>query len=112
IINAFKAKVVDLNLITDIGKINKLFSVIGDHVHTNLSPGEMIHLYNLAKDYGSDNISSLSLDPSSGIICPEILESNGAYVLTLCPGKTKSDLTAFFKDSFTTGKMAEEKSVV
>ncbi len=112
IINAFKTKVIDLNLITDINKINKLFSVVSDHVHTNLSPGEMVHLYNLAKDYSSDNISSLSLDPSSGIICPEILESNGAYVLTLCPGKTKTDLTDFFKDSFTTGKMAEEKSVV
>jgi polyisoprenyl-teichoic acid--peptidoglycan teichoic acid transferase len=112
IISAFKTKVVDLNLVTDIGKINNLLSVVGDHVHTNLSPGEMIHLYNLAKDYTSENISSLSLDPSSGIICPEILESNGAYVLTLCPGKTKTDLNDFFKQSFTTGKMAEEKSIV
>jgi len=112
IINAFKAKAVDLNLITDAGKINSLLSVIGDHVHTNLDPGEMLRLYNLTKNYGKDNITSLSLDPTTGIICPQILETNGAYVLSLCPTKTARDLKNFFKDSFTTGKLGEEKSVV
>jgi polyisoprenyl-teichoic acid--peptidoglycan teichoic acid transferase len=112
IINAFKAKAVDLNLITDAGKINSLLSVIGGHVHTNLDPGEMLRLYNLTKDYTKDNIASLSLDPTTGIICPQILETNGAYVLTLCPGKTAQDLKNFFKDSFTTGKLGEEQSVI
>lgn len=112
IITAFKAKVVDLNLVSDAGKINNLLTVIGDHVHTNIAPGEIIHLYNIGKDYNGDNISSVSLDPSSGIICPQILETNGAYVLTLCPGKTAKDLKGFFSNSFNTGKLAEEKSVV
>jgi LCP family protein required for cell wall assembly len=112
IINAAKTKATELNLLTDIGKINDLLDVVGDHVHTNINPGEMIRLYNLTKDYGPDNISSLSLDPSTGIICPQILESNGAYVLTLCPGKTKADLYRFFTNGFTNGKMVEEQSVV
>ena len=72
----------------------------------------MIRLYNLTKDFSKDNLTSVSLDPTSGIICPQILETNGAYVLTLCPGKTNKDLQAFFQDSFTTGKMTQEKSVI
>lgn len=112
IINAAKVKATQLNLITDVGKINSLLDVVGDHVHTNLSPGEMIHLYSLVKDYGPNNISSLSLDPASGIICPGRVESNGAYILTLCEGKTKADLYRFFTNSFTNGKMTEEQSVI
>lgn len=112
IITAVKTKVIELNLVADAGKINDLLSVIGDHFHTNLSPGEMVRLYNLTKDYSSENLSSLSLDPSTDMICPQILESNGAYVLTLCPGKTRADLQRFFTNSFNNGKMAEEKGIV
>ncbi len=32
--------------------------------------------------------------------------------MALCPGKTKQDLVSFFKNSFSTGKLGEEKSVV
>lgn len=112
IINAFKKKVLQLNLVTDLSNLNNLLSVIGDHAHTNLTPGEMLHLYNITKDYTGDNITSLNLDPTTGIICPQILESNGAYILALCPGKKQADLTNFFSNSFTIGKLAGEKSIV
>lgn len=112
VISAVKQKVVSLELITDLNKLNKLLSVFGNHVHTNLSPGELLHLFSLTKDFSESNIASVSLDPSSGLICPEILESNGAYVLSICPGKTKTDVQNFFKNSFNTGQLVGEKSVI
>ncbi|HEX3099995.1 MAG TPA: LCP family protein, partial [Patescibacteria group bacterium] len=105
IINAAKKKVIALNLVADAGKINQLFTVIGDSFHTNMSPGQMIRAYNLTKDFGDDQTVSLSLDPSGGLICPQTLEESGAFVLTVCPGKTSSDIQDFFKNSFSTGQL-------
>ncbi len=112
VIQAAKSKVVSLNLVSDVSKINELFGIIGDHFHTNMTPGEMIRAYTITKDYPQENISSISLDPESGIICPKVLETNGAFVLTLCAGKSSEDLVGFFQDSFTTGDILSEKAVV
>lgn len=112
IIQAAKTKLVSLNLIADAGKINELFTIVGDHFHTNLTPGEMIRLYSLTHEYNSENVSSLSLDPSTNLICPEVLESNGAFVLTTCAGKTSQDIIDFFKDSFSSGAVVSEQAVV
>lgn len=112
IMQAAKTKVVELNLVTDIGKINELLSVVGDHFHTNISPGEMIRLYTLTKDYSGDNIVSISLDPATNLICDDKLESNGAYVLVLCTGKTAQDIQNFFQNSFSTGALVTERAVV
>ncbi len=112
IIQAAKNKLVSLNIIADAGKINELFTIVGDHFHTNLSAGELIRLYTLTKDFGSDQVSSLSLDPETNLICPEILESNGAYVLTPCPGKSTQDIQDYFKNSFDSSKFSTEKAVV
>ncbi len=112
IIQAAKTKLVSLNIVGDAGKINELFTIIGDHFHTNLTPGEMIRLYSLTKDYNSEQVVSLSLDPSSGLICPKILEESGAFVLTTCEGKKTEDIMAFFKDSFDGGAVLAEKAVI
>lgn len=99
IIQAVKAKVVELNLIADVSKINKIFSVVGERFHTNLGPGELIRLYQLVKDYGSSEISSNNLDPATGILCDQTLEETGAYVLSLCAGRGPDDLKRFFNNS-------------
>lgn len=112
IIEAAKKKVTDLNIVADAGKINDIFSVIGDSFHTNMTPGQMIRAYNLSKDLGQDQTASLSLDPTTGLICPETLEDSGAFVLTICPGKTTSDVQDFFKNSFATGQLTTEKATV
>lgn len=112
IIQAAKTKVVSLNLIADAGKINELFTVIGNSFHTNMSPGQMLRAYNLTKDFGEGQTVSLSLDPVSGLICPETLEESGAFVLTVCPGKTTADIQDYFKNSFSTGQLSAERATV
>ncbi len=112
IIQAAKTKLVSLNIVGDAGKINELFTIIGDHFHTNLTPGELIRLYTLTKDFGSEQVVSLSLDPATGLICPKILEESGAFVLTTCAGKRTEDIISFFKESFDSGAILAEKAVV
>ncbi len=100
VMQAVKDKATSLNLITDSGKLNELVSVLGNHFHTNIQLDEMLKLYSLSKEFNQDSILSLNLDPSTNLICPEILQSNGAYVLSPCPGKKASDIQNFFKNSF------------
>lgn len=112
IISAFKTKLLGLNLITDIGKINNLLNNFADHFHTNINPGELFRLYGIIRDKSNQKILSLSLDEETGIICPKILEENGAWVLDLCEGKNEKDLWNFFKDSPNLSKIKNEKAVV
>jgi LCP family protein required for cell wall assembly len=111
IIAAFEAKVFTDNVIKDAGTLNSLLGIFADHFHTNISPAQIYQLYTLSK---SKNISplALSLDPSTGLICPEIEASDGAYILTPCPGKNVEDIQNYFKNAFSVGKLAAENSTV
>ncbi len=112
VMQAIKDKATTLNLITDSGKLNELLTVLGNHFHTNIQLDEMLHLYSMSKDFSKDNIISSNLDPSTKLICPEILESNGAYVLSPCPGKKASDIQNFFTNSFDTTQAQAQDIVV
>ncbi|MBI5530418.1 MAG: LCP family protein [Candidatus Doudnabacteria bacterium] len=112
IISAFKEKVLSLNLISNAGTINSLLDTFANHFHTNISPGEIFRLFNLVKQNDIKTFVSVSLDPSTSLICPKILESNGAYVLMPCDGKTPDDIKNFFKNVFSIGKLYEEKSTI
>lgn len=112
IIDAFKQKVTSLNLITNVGTINSLLGTFADHFHTNVSPSELLHVYNLIKDEDPSTFITLNLDPTTSLICPVIREDTGAYTLAPCPGKSSTDVQNFFKNIFTFGKISEEKSVI
>ncbi len=112
IITAFKQKVLGLNVFSDASKMNSLLSIFADHFHTNMSLAQLYQFFTIVKNKDTQGISSVSLDPSSHLICPEILATNGAYVLTPCPGKSESDLHNFFSSAFSLGKLASEQSIV
>jgi polyisoprenyl-teichoic acid--peptidoglycan teichoic acid transferase len=112
IIEAFKAKVLSLNLITNAVTLNSLLSTFADHFHTNLSPGEILHVYDLMQQGQIKDFISLSLDPTTSLICPQTMADTGAYILTLCPGKTALDIENFFKNVFANGKTIREKAIV
>ena len=112
IISAFKQKVLSLNLISNAGTINSLLGTFADHFHTNITPGEIFRIYNLIKENDIQNFVSVSLDPTTSLVCPKIMEDTGAYVLVVCDGKSQDDIKNFFKNIFSLGKMYEEKSVI
>jgi polyisoprenyl-teichoic acid--peptidoglycan teichoic acid transferase len=112
VISTLKKKVLELNLITDVGTINKLADVFADHFHTNLSPGEAFRLYKLMEEHNINTFHSLSLDPETGLVCDGRIEENGAYVITPCAGKTNADVQNFFKNAFTMGAITSEQPVI
>ncbi len=109
IIEAFKQKVLGGNIISSANNINQLLSVFADHFHTNIRPNALYRIYHLIKDKEM-RTTSLSLDPETGLVCPQILASNGAYVLVPC--KSEESIKNYFKNSFAIGDLAAEKSVV
>lgn len=113
IIKALKDKIINLNLITNAGKINALAGIFADHFHTNISPAEVYRIYQLTKNQSVKNFTSVSLDPdTTKLVCPKIQEESGAYTLVPCEGKTDSDIMNFFKNIFAVGQLYQEKSVI
>lgn len=112
VIQAFKEKVIGLNLVSDSGKINNLLGTFANHFHTNISPGEIFRVYSLVKEKNMSKFLSLSLDPATRLTCPKIMEDTGAYVLVPCQGKTEQDIKNYFKNAFAIGKLYQEQSVI
>ncbi len=112
IMQALKQKVFSLNLVTDSGQIAQLLQTFAAHFHTNLTPGQLVRLAKIGQEIEPGNIISTSLDPVTGLVCPEIAAESGAYILVPCAGKTKQDIQQFFKNALAIGKLSEEKSVV
>ncbi len=112
VIQALKEKVVNLNIVSDVKKINSLLDVFADHFHTNISPSEILRVYNIVKEKNIKDFLSLSLDLDTNLVCPKILEESGAYVLVPCPDKSKQDIQNFFKNAFAIGKLYQEKSTI
>lgn len=109
IIDAFKEKVFNLNLVKDSGALNQLLNNFAEHFHTNMSPGQLLKFYKILKEKNIKTLS-LSLDGNTGLICDRILASNGAYVVIPC--RSEEDIENFFKNSFAIAKIKSEAAVV
>ena len=111
VIKAFKDKLLEINLLTNLGRINTLLGIFANNFHTNLSPGEIFRLYNLAKEQNIQTFLSLNLGLETGLVCPTTHETAG-YILIPCAGKTYNDIQSFFKNSFVLGKLSQEKATI
>lgn len=109
IMEAFQARVRQLNVFKDMGTINRLFDEFTNNVSTNLDPGEVKKLADLTGT--QTKIYSSVLDPTTGLVCSFLSEAKG-YHLTLCPGRTQDDLYKYVETSFSRGRVAGERPVV
>jgi LCP family protein required for cell wall assembly len=109
IIDAFKAKLFNLNLITDSGAINNLLNNFANHFHTNMSPAQLLKLYKIVKDKNMTTMS-LNLGSEVSLVCDRILASTGAYVVIPC--RSQEDIENYFKNSFAIAKIKKEKAIV
>lgn len=105
---AIRDKVLKLHFVSNLGTITRLLDNFSDHFKTNLQPFEMLRVYNLVKDTKAEDILPVSLDPSTGLICPEIDPVTSAYILSPCRGKTKADIQKFAANLFTVGRLIKE----
>lgn len=111
IIQAFREKALKLNLVGDSGQIAQLLQTFASHFHTNLTPGQLLRLARIGQKIEHANIITTSLDPATGLICPQITE-DGAYILAPCAGRSAQDVKDYFTNAQAIGKLAKEKGVV
>lgn len=62
VILAARDKFLSSGSVVNLDLLNKLLNDFGDHMKTNLQIGDLLHLYDLAKDVPKDSISSTVLD--------------------------------------------------
>ncbi len=113
ILQAFKDKALELNLVSNSSKVNDLLGILSEHFHTNLEPGELIHLGKLMKS-GEAKIINQSLDEATGLVCGGFLgpEEARQYVLVPCSGVTKAEIKNFFKHGFEFAALRGEQTSV
>lgn len=112
IIQAFREKVQKLNLVTDSGQLATLLQTFASHFHTNFTPGQILRLARIGQKMDASSVVATSLDPITGLVCPQITEETKAYILAPCAGKSTDDIQSYFKNALAIGKLAKEKSVV
>lgn len=99
----------DFRVVTNLGLLNRVLGSLADNFHTNLEPYEIKRLYGLAKDIKKENVTSLSIDQDSGLVCSEIAPETGAYILLPCHGLTNYEaIREVLKNQFLTGGLAAE----
>lgn len=97
ILEAFKAKVQSLNLLSNASTLNDLTSIVADHLHTNMEPAEILHLADILKTPGTQVISQ-SVDDTGGIFCDDT--STGIYYLVPCGNVSDQQIKDFFAKGF------------
>lgn len=113
VLKAVKEKTANLKTLTNLGLIDKLLSDLSDHVRTNLNPHELKRLYSLTRDLETADIRSYTIDGESGLVCDQIVEENGAYVLVPCEGLGRYEkIRALIKNQFLITSLKEEESLI
>ncbi len=113
VLEAIRDKILGLNVLTNLGLLNRLMDDFADHLRTNLEPYELKALYDLTRELKKENIISSGIDPESGLVCDQIEEETGAYILVPCAGLLDlSGIRNFFHDQFIVGGLRKENSIV
>lgn len=110
ILKAVKDKVFSLKVLTNLSTINNLLDDFADHLRTNIQPHEIKRLYDLTKNLNSNNITATPIDVESGIVCNQIEEETGAYLLVPCAGLTNYEaIRNLVKNQFLLVSLGNEK---
>lgn len=111
ILEAFKSKVSQLNLFTNTFALNDLLNILTDHLHTNLSLDQANHLASIIRQPGMQVVSQ-SFDPSTHLVCPATLPTDGAYIVKPCDGVTPDKIAQFFQNGLPNAPVLSEQATV
>ena len=111
ILEAFKARVRDLNLFSDIKTVNGLYDDFTSHISTNLDAGQIKRLAGLMLQVPQNQIYSSVIDPTTGMVCSFLSKEKG-YHIDLCRGRTLKNIKEYTDSSFARGRVTSEQPLV
>lgn len=110
VLRAVKDKVKSLRVLTNLTLIQRILENLSNHIRTNLTPHEIKRLYALSRNLKDEDIFSLAVDVDSGLVCNQILEESGAYVLIPCAGLGNyTSIRQYITDQFLSAGFQQEK---
>lgn len=113
LLKAMKDKVNGLKILTNLNLLNRTLENLADHIRTNIEPVDAKRFYELTKNIESENISALAIDVESGLVCNQIVEETGAYILVPCSGLGDyQPLRNLVNNQFLIGDLQKEQPVV
>ncbi len=113
VLKALRDKLTTFRVLTNLGLLDRILTDLGDHLRTNLQLYELKRLYDLGKNLKSENISSLAISGEFGLVCDQIAEDTGAYLLLPCAGLNNYQaIRDLLKNQFLISKLAEEKAII
>jgi len=99
---ALRDKALKLNMVSDIGKVTGLIKSLGDHVRTNLTPGEMRRVYSLTNGLNLSQIQTKVIDDAkTGLLYSGRQTMGGVSVFVLMPNDSSfSEIQSFVSKRF------------
>ena len=103
LLSAIKEKALQLNLLTDPGKLQNLYNSLADSIETNLSVAEIIELAKIAKDIERDDLQSQvftdDFTSCGGLLYTPVRDYFGGAAVLL-PSGNKFEETTRFSDNY------------
>lgn len=113
VLKAIKDKATGFRVLTNLGLIDRLLDDLSNHIRTNLEPYQLKRLFVLSRGLDNKNIHSLTIDHESGLVCDEIVQDTGAFILIPCAGLGKYDaIQNFLRNQFLLAKLVAEKPLI
>lgn len=112
IMAALKEKILKMDIASSIPTITRLIGTFTDHFKTNMQPWEMKRLYDIGRNVKDENILSITLDPTTDLVCNSIDPVTSAYILSRCPGVLEDDIHRFVKNQFELARLSREAPVI
>jgi len=81
VLEATKQKMLQVGVLANPVTLTDLINIVGNHLSTNLSPGEIKSAWNSTKDIDTANMITKVLDNSAGGVLIDSTSSGGAYIL-------------------------------
>ena len=111
VLKGLKDKATSLRVLTNLNALNRLLEDLSDHIRTNLAPHQLLRLYGLTRAVPSENISSVAIE--AGLVCDQIEEGNGAYVLIPCEGLGRYNaIRGLVQNQFLIGALQTEQPTI
>lgn len=109
VIAALKQKMLTANVLANPKKLTDLLGILGNHVRTDMSAGDIKVFWDAVKDLDMTNIINKVLDTAAGGPLVSSTSSGGAYIIIPKKGATNfTDLQAIAKNIFDTVTTADK----